>query len=227
MNDPAQTAELVLPSFPAAPIRAPLFPDPLGYLDPEEATVSVMGVHQVPGSPDTFHRTVATNTPPSPAFQRRLGSQSSPGMTRRMTPSNGSSESTMPSSPLLGRGGKFIPPSPVLNRHPSPAPRNPSPDRRPTPSGQAMLGDSQGAQSKQSISSMEPNPAPMTSFSLGQPQLPDKRMEPGVETVERVAADSTQNGKTPTSTPAPSGVSTPSPAPRSPQESTLVSIYGK
>ncbi|XP_036426438.1 tensin isoform X1 [Colossoma macropomum] len=225
MTNPAHTNEPFFPSFPAEPIRAPLFPDPLGYLDPEEATVNVMGVHRVPGSPNTLHRTVATNTPPSPALQRRLGSQSSPAMARRMAPSNGSSEPSTPNSPLLGRNGKFIPPSPVLNRHPSPAPRNPSPDRRPTPSGQATSDDRQGAQSRQSSSSMGPNPALMSSFPLGQPQLPGKRTDPSIERLDRVAVDGTQNGKTLTPTPAPSGVSTPSPAPRSPQEPTLVSIY--
>uniref|UniRef100_A0AAR2KFZ7 Tensin 1 n=1 Tax=Pygocentrus nattereri TaxID=42514 RepID=A0AAR2KFZ7_PYGNA len=227
MTNPAHTNEPFFPSFPAEPIRAPLFPDPLGYLDPEEATVNVMGVHRVPGSPNTLHRTVATNTPPSPALQRRLGSQSSPAMARRMAPSNGSSEPSTPNSPLLGRNGKFIPPSPVLNRHPSPAPRNPSPDRRPTPSGQVTSDDRQGAQSRQSTSSMGPNTALMSSFPLEQPQLPGKRTDPSIERLDRVAVDGTQNGKTPTPTPAPSGVSTPCPAPRSPQEPTLVSIYGK
>ncbi|XP_037392508.1 tensin isoform X5 [Pygocentrus nattereri] len=225
MTNPAHTNEPFFPSFPAEPIRAPLFPDPLGYLDPEEATVNVMGVHRVPGSPNTLHRTVATNTPPSPALQRRLGSQSSPAMARRMAPSNGSSEPSTPNSPLLGRNGKFIPPSPVLNRHPSPAPRNPSPDRRPTPSGQVTSDDRQGAQSRQSTSSMGPNTALMSSFPLEQPQLPGKRTDPSIERLDRVAVDGTQNGKTPTPTPAPSGVSTPCPAPRSPQEPTLVSIY--
>uniref|UniRef100_A0A8B9RNV9 Tensin 1 n=1 Tax=Astyanax mexicanus TaxID=7994 RepID=A0A8B9RNV9_ASTMX len=224
MTNPAHTSEPVFPSFPSEPIRAPLFPDPLGYLDPEEATVNVMGVHRVPGSPNTLHRTVATNTPPSPALQRRLGSQSSPAMTRRMAPSNGSSEPTTPNSPLLGRNGKFIPPSPVLNRNPSP--RNPSPDRRPTPSGQVTPDDRQGALSRQSMSSVGPNTALMSSFPLEQPQLPVKRAEVGVERLERATVDSAQNGKTSTPTPAPSGVSTPSPAPRSPQEPSLVSIYG-
>ncbi|XP_049335828.1 tensin isoform X8 [Astyanax mexicanus] len=223
MTNPAHTSEPVFPSFPSEPIRAPLFPDPLGYLDPEEATVNVMGVHRVPGSPNTLHRTVATNTPPSPALQRRLGSQSSPAMTRRMAPSNGSSEPTTPNSPLLGRNGKFIPPSPVLNRIPSP--RNPSPDRRPAPSGQVTPDDRQGALSRQSMSSVGPNTALMSSFPLEQPQLPVKRAEVGVERLERETVDSAQNGKTSTPTPAPSGVSTSSPAPRSPQEPSLVSIY--
>uniref|UniRef100_A0A3B1K6L3 Tensin 1 n=1 Tax=Astyanax mexicanus TaxID=7994 RepID=A0A3B1K6L3_ASTMX len=183
VSTPTHTSEPVFPSFPSEPIRAPLFPDPLGYLDPEEATVNVMGVHRVPGSPNTLHRTVATNTPPSPALQRRLGSQSSPAMTRRMAPSNGSSEPTTPNSPLLGRNGKFIPPSPVLNRNPSP--RNPSPDRRPTPSGQVTPDDRQGALSRQSMSSVGPNTALMSSFPLEQPQLPVKRAEVGVERLER------------------------------------------
>uniref|UniRef100_A0A3B4ACD9 SH2 domain-containing protein n=1 Tax=Periophthalmus magnuspinnatus TaxID=409849 RepID=A0A3B4ACD9_9GOBI len=37
---------------------------------PEGSQVNIMGLHTVPGSPNTLHRTVATNTPPSPALQR-------------------------------------------------------------------------------------------------------------------------------------------------------------
>uniref|UniRef100_A0A8C2L7Q7 Tensin 1b n=1 Tax=Cyprinus carpio TaxID=7962 RepID=A0A8C2L7Q7_CYPCA len=125
-------------SFPSEPVRAPLFPDTFTYLNPDEATVNIVGVHHIPGSPNTLHRTVATNTPPSPALQRRLGGPSSPALGRRLPTANGGSEPTTPNSPLLGRSGKFIPPSPVLDRHYSPA----TPDER------------HGAESRQSISSL-------------------------------------------------------------------------
>ncbi|XP_030637585.1 tensin [Chanos chanos] len=227
------------PSFPSEPVRAPLypeplgFPDPLGFLDPEEATVNVMGVHRVPGSPNTLHRTVATNTPPSPALQRRLASQSSPAMARRINPANGSSEPTTPNSPLTGRHAKFVPPSPVLNRRPSPVPpaiplRNPSPDRRTTPSGHATPEDRQRDPSPHSSSSGGPHTA-TPSFPVDsthapiQTSLPDKRQESSMERLDSKATDGTVNGKTPT--PVPSGVSTPVPEPRPQPEPAIVSIY--
>ncbi|XP_029941598.1 tensin-like [Salarias fasciatus] len=58
--------------------------------------VNIMGIHTVPGSPNTLHRTVATNTPPSPALQRCLG-QASPSLARHPPPGG------VPSSPLISR----------------------------------------------------------------------------------------------------------------------------
>ncbi|KAL7370193.1 hypothetical protein ABVT39_021801 [Epinephelus coioides] len=79
---------------------------------PEGSQVNIMGVHTIPGSPNTLHRTVATNTPPSPALQRRLG-QASPSLTRHPSPG-------VPSSPLIGRNpktaGASVPPSPLMGR---------------------------------------------------------------------------------------------------------------
>ncbi|XP_059907009.1 tensin-1-like [Gadus macrocephalus] len=74
------------------------------------AQVKVVGVHSVPGSPNTLHRTVATNTPPSPALQRRA-----PGNSNREAPP------PQPTSPLIGRGprwgaGAGVPPSPLVGR---------------------------------------------------------------------------------------------------------------
>lgn len=77
-----------------------------------------MGVHTVPGSPNTLHRTVATNTPPSPALQRRLG-QASPSLARHQ-PIAGANRDNVPSSPLIGWSPKTatagIPPSPLMGR---------------------------------------------------------------------------------------------------------------
>lgn len=82
---------------------------------PDGSTVNIMGVHTVPGSPNTLHRTVATNTPPSPALQRRLG-QASPSLARHAPPAGGN----VPSSPLICRNPKTaaagIPPSPLMGR---------------------------------------------------------------------------------------------------------------
>lgn len=85
---------------------------------PEGSQVNVMGVHAVPGSPNTLHRTVATNTPPSPALQRRLG-QASPSLARHQPPA-GANRDSVPSSPLIGRNPKMatagVPPSPLTGR---------------------------------------------------------------------------------------------------------------
>ncbi|XP_066089491.1 tensin-1 isoform X8 [Saccopteryx bilineata] len=79
------------------------------------------GVHTVPGSPQARHRTVGTNTPPSPGFGRRavnpsMAAPSSPGLSHRQVvgpPGTGfhgstvsspqSSAATTPGSPSLGR----------------------------------------------------------------------------------------------------------------------------
>ncbi|XP_072303394.1 tensin-1 isoform X5 [Eucyclogobius newberryi] len=84
---------------------------------PESSQVNIMGLHTVPGSPNTLHRTVATNTPPSPALQRRLG-QGSPSLSRHQPP-------PVASSPLIARKATAntagIPPSPLMGRRPTPS----------------------------------------------------------------------------------------------------------
>lgn len=112
-----------------------------------------MGVHTVPGSPNTLHRTVATNTPPSPALQRRLG-QASPLLGRHPPPSG------VPSSPLIGRNPKTaaagVPPSPLMGR-------------RTATSGHSTP-DELGAASRQGGIHQPATPA----FPVS-PQLPEKR----------------------------------------------------
>lgn len=91
--------------------------------------VNVVGVHTTPGSPHTLHRTVATNTPPSPAFGRRMVNPSispahgSPSMSRHQIAIHGS-PSAVPGSPNLSRhpgimtGSIQLPHgSPVMERH--------------------------------------------------------------------------------------------------------------
>ncbi|XP_041638309.1 tensin-like isoform X3 [Cheilinus undulatus] len=122
---------------------------------PEGSQVNIMGVHTVPGSPNTLHRTVATNTPPSPALQRRLG-QASPSLTRHAPPVAGA----IPSSPLIGRKAAAtaaaVPPSPLMGR-------------RMAPSGHATP-DEMGAASRQGSAQPPATPA----FPVS-PQLPEKR----------------------------------------------------
>uniref|UniRef100_A0A8C6DVC2 Tensin-1 n=1 Tax=Moschus moschiferus TaxID=68415 RepID=A0A8C6DVC2_MOSMO len=121
------------------------FSSPEGQARPQ---FSVAAVHTVPGSPQARHRTVGTNTPPSPGFGRRavnpsLAAPSSPNLSHRqvMGPlgtsfhgntgsSPQSSAATTPGSPSLGRHpgahqvsnlhGNVVtaPGSPSLGRHP-------------------------------------------------------------------------------------------------------------
>ncbi|KAK7893208.1 hypothetical protein WMY93_022360 [Mugilogobius chulae] len=114
---------------------------------PEGSQVNIMGLHTVPGSPNTLHRTVATNTPPSPALQRRLG-QGSPSLARHPPP-------PVPSSPLIARKASAaagVPPSPLMGRRPTPSghstPDDPAarhtpqlPDKRHMSSGDAERTD--------------------------------------------------------------------------------------
>uniref|UniRef100_A0AAX7V6I0 Tensin 1 n=1 Tax=Astatotilapia calliptera TaxID=8154 RepID=A0AAX7V6I0_ASTCA len=108
---------------------------------------------QTLASPNTLHRTVATNTPPSPALQRRLG-QASPLLGRHPPPSG------VPSSPLIGRNPKTaaagVPPSPLMGR-------------RTATSGHSTP-DELGAASRQGGIHQPATPA----FPVS-PQLPEKR----------------------------------------------------
>ncbi|KAJ8416707.1 hypothetical protein AAFF_G00325850 [Aldrovandia affinis] len=121
------------------------------YMGAEGAQVNIMGVHTVPGSPNTLHRTVATNTPPSPILQHRMATQGSPAMGRHVMTANGSelgTDSNNPmlrqqpaitqlttGSPLLCRQPPITQPitgSPVLGRQPTiPQPIMGSPGRQP------------------------------------------------------------------------------------------------
>uniref|UniRef100_A0A2K5C4L5 Tensin 1 n=1 Tax=Aotus nancymaae TaxID=37293 RepID=A0A2K5C4L5_AOTNA len=88
------------------------------------AQFSVAGVHTVPGSPQARHRTVGTNTPPSPGFGRRainpsMAAPSSPSLSHRQVmgpPGTGFQGSTV-SSPQSSAA--TTPGSPSLGRHPA------------------------------------------------------------------------------------------------------------
>ncbi|XP_029926684.1 tensin isoform X1 [Myripristis murdjan] len=169
--------------------HSPAFTYPHRPSSPEGSQVNIMGVHTVPGSPNTLHRTVATNTPPSPALQRRLASQTSPALARHPPPVN-SNRDGVPSSPLIGRNpktaGAAIPPSPLMGR-------------RPMASGHSTPDDP-GPPSRQGSAQLSSTPA----FPVS-PQLPEKRHVPGADP-ER--PNGTMDNKNTTPTPA-SGGSTP------------------
>ncbi|XP_064879920.1 tensin-1-like isoform X13 [Oncorhynchus nerka] len=153
----------------------------------EGSQVSVVGpLHTVPGSPNTLHRTVATNTPPSPALQRRLAHQASPGLARHPTSPNGN-RVQVPGSPVIpSRGSRTaaVPPSPLMGRHPM-------------ASGHTTPDDRQGA-------------PPTPSFPVSpQPMLPEKRRMPSGERSNVGLSYGTLDGKTTIPT-LPSRGSTPS-----------------
>ncbi|XP_064166577.1 tensin-1 [Anguilla rostrata] len=204
---------------------APSYPSPSGvaggyagpdfgpYPSPDGGQVSVLGVHAVPGSPHTLHRTVATNTPPSPALQRRMLNQAG-----HAPPANGGEHPTAAGgSPMLGRrpsGPQMAPASPALERHGSyggyatPDDRHASLSRQSSASGYHAPSTPcfpiSPASYPEGAGLRQGSPAPQ------QPQLPEKRRMSGGERPNGAPSYGTLNGKP--ATPVSSGGSTPSAA---------------
>ncbi|KAM8901053.1 tensin-1 isoform 2-T3 [Lycaon pictus] len=96
------------------------------YSSPESQArpqFTVAGVHPVPGSPQARHRTVGTNTPPSPGFGRRafnpsVAAPGSPSLSHRqaMGPAGTGFHGSTVSSPQSSAA--TTPGSPSLARHP-------------------------------------------------------------------------------------------------------------
>ncbi|KAJ8349617.1 hypothetical protein SKAU_G00247470 [Synaphobranchus kaupii] len=213
-------------SAPSYVSPAPSYTSPAGmagsYVGPDfspypsdGAQVNVLGVHAVPGSPHTLHRTVATNTPPSPALQRRLVNQGSPAMSRHAPPSN-SGEHAVGGSPMLGRrpsATQVTPGSPGLDRHAmyggfsTPDDRHASLSRQSSASGYHAPSTPSFPISPASY----PEGAGIRQGSpAAQPQLPEKRRMSSGERPNGVLSYNTLNGKM--ATPVSSGGSTPSAA---------------
>ncbi|XP_029415839.1 tensin-1 isoform X5 [Nannospalax galili] len=112
---------------------------------------SVASVHTVPGSPQARHRTVGTNTPPSPGFGRRainpaMATPGSPSLSHRqvmgpsgpgfhgnMVSGHPSSAVTTPGSPSLGRHPAGAHQVPGLHSNVATTPGSPSLGRHPGP----------------------------------------------------------------------------------------------
>ncbi|XP_037997850.1 tensin-1 isoform X12 [Motacilla alba alba] len=121
-NSSPSSFAMVQGGVPGSAYSSPDYPDGRAGIQAEpqarpQPQVNVVGVHTLPGSPRSLHRTVATNTPPSPGFGRRA---INPGM------------SGAPGSPGLGRhavvahGNLVAPPgSPSLSRHQAAAAASP------------------------------------------------------------------------------------------------------
>ncbi|XP_043931073.1 tensin-1 isoform X6 [Protopterus annectens] len=197
--------------------------------------VNVVGLHTTPGSPHTLHRTVATNTPPSPAFGRRMVNPSispahgSPSMSRHQVAIHGS-PSAVPGSPNLSRhhgivtGSIQVPHgSPVMERHviynySAPEERHP-----PLSLQNSMTGYQSPAtptfplpsvyyhstNSPGMASPPSSDSSPMRQASPGpQPLLPEKRRLSAGDRSNSLPNYATVNGKT--SSPVSSGFSSPS-----------------
>ncbi|KAJ8253071.1 hypothetical protein GJAV_G00208790 [Gymnothorax javanicus] len=215
-QSPAPSYQSPAPSYqgsaPSYQSPAPSYPSPAGMgssyvgpdfspCQPDGGQVSVSGVHAVPGSPHTLHRTVATNTPPSPALQRRILNQGSPSMSRHAQPTNGG-EHTVGGSPMLGRrpsGSQGTAGSPGLDRHVMYGGFTTPDDRHVSLSRQSSASGYQAP----STPSFPISPAP-------QPQLPEKRRMSSGERPNGTPSYNTLNGKM--NTPVSSGGSTPSAA---------------
>ncbi|XP_010130680.1 PREDICTED: tensin-like, partial [Buceros rhinoceros silvestris] len=196
-------------------------------LDPQarpQPQVSVVGVHVLPGSPRTLHRTVATNTPtpPSPGFGRRAvnpsisGTPGSPGLGRHAVAAHGNVVAP-PGSPSLARHqtAVAVPPGSPLYGYPSPDERRPTLSRQSSSSGYQppstpsfpvspayYPGTSTPHSSSPDSSSYRQGSPPL------QPALPEKRRMSAGDRSNSLPNYATINGKV--SSPLSSGMSSPS-----------------
>ncbi|KAM6307206.1 tensin-1 isoform 3-T3 [Aegotheles albertisi] len=143
-NSSPSSFAMVQGGVPGSAYTSPDYPDGRAGLQPDtqarpQPQVNVVGVHVLPGSPRTLHRTVATNTPPSPGFGRRTlnpnvsGAPGSPGLGRHAVPAHGNLVAP-PGSPSLARH-QAVPPGSPLYGYPSPEERRPTLSRQSSSSG--------------------------------------------------------------------------------------------
>ncbi|KAH0621263.1 hypothetical protein JD844_022362 [Phrynosoma platyrhinos] len=195
--------------------------------------VSAVGVHVMPGSPHSLHRTVATNTPPSPGFGRRavatnmVGSPGSPSMSRHLMGPHSNLVATPGSpnlarnQPVMGGGTPVVSGSPSLDRHVIYGYSTPE-EKRPALSRQSSAGGYQAPSTPSfpvspayyhGISSPHSSSPDSAIYRQGsptppQPQLPEKRRMSSGDRANSLPNYATVNGKT--SSPISSGMSSPS-----------------
>ncbi|XP_060543862.1 tensin-1 isoform X5 [Pantherophis guttatus] len=197
-----------------------------------QAQIIASGVQVMPGSPHALHRTVATNTPPSPGFGRRTVSTNmvaipgSPSMNRHLmgphstVVSSPGSPSHARHQPLAGGSTAMISGSPSLDRHmicgySTPEEKQQTLSRQSSASGyQAPStplfpvspayyhGISPHSSSPDSAVYRQGSPTPP------QPLLPEKRRMSSGDRSNSLPNYATVNGKT--SSPISSGMSSPS-----------------
>lgn len=204
------------PDYPDS--RAALQPDPQARPQPQ---VNVVGVHVLPGSPRSLHRTVATNTPPSPGFGRRAvnpgmsGAPGSPGLGRHAVVAHGNLVAS-PGSPSLARHQTTaVPPGSPLYGYPSPDERRPTLSRQSSSSGYQPpstpsfpVSPAYYPGTSTPHSSSPDSAAYHQSSPTPQPALPEKRRMSAGDRSNSLPNYATVNGKA--SSPLSSGMSSPS-----------------
>ncbi|XP_053327561.1 tensin-1 isoform X2 [Spea bombifrons] len=194
--------------------------------------INSFGGHVVQGSPQLHHRTVGTNTPPSPGFGRRMvtpnmsNAPGSPSLSRHQLGAHNNT-AVAPGSPSLARhqavmagSSPVTPGSPSLERHIMYGYSAPD-DRRPTLSRQSSASGYQAPSTPSfpvspayyhGMSSPSSSSPDSTLYRQGspvpQPSLPEKRRMSSGDRSNSLPNYSTLNGKTPS--PMSSGMSSPS-----------------
>ncbi|KAM9305254.1 tensin-1 [Gastrophryne carolinensis] len=195
--------------------------------------VTALSSHIVHGSPQPLHRTVGTNTPPSPGFGRRVitptslsNASGSPSLARHPLAAH-SGGAVPPGSPSLIRhqivmtgSAPVTPGSPSLERHVMQGFATPE-ERRPTLSRQSSASGYQAPSTPcfpvspayyQGMSSPSSSSPDSTIYRQGspvpQPSLPEKRRMSSGDRSNSLPNYSTLNGKA--SSPMSSGMSSPS-----------------
>ncbi|XP_014743542.1 PREDICTED: tensin-1 isoform X5 [Sturnus vulgaris] len=226
-NSSPSSFAMVQGGVPGSAYSTPDYPDGRAGLQPEPQTrpqpqVNVVGVHTVPGSPRSLHRTVATNTPPSPGFGRRAinpsmsGAPGSPGLGRHAVMAHGNLVAP-PGSPSLSRhqaAAATSPGSPLYGysspeeRHLTLSRQSSSSGYQPpsTPSFPVSPAYYPGTSTPHSSS---PDSAAYRQGSpTSQPALPEKRRMSAGDRSNSLPNYATVNGKV--SSPLSSGMSSPS-----------------
>ncbi|KAM9284386.1 tensin-1 isoform 3-T3 [Cariama cristata] len=226
-NSSPSSFAMVQGSVPGSTYSSPDYPDGRAALQPDpqarpQPQVNVVGVHALPGSPRTLHRTVATNTPPSPGFGRRAinpgisGAPGSPGLGRHAVVAHGNLVAS-PGSPSLARHQTTaaVPPGSPLYGYPSPEERRPTLSRQSSSSGYQPPStpsfpvspayypgtSTPHSSSPDSAAYRQGSPTP-------QPALPEKRRMSAGDRSNSLPNYATVNGKA--SSPLSSGMSSPS-----------------
>ncbi|KAM6129588.1 LOW QUALITY PROTEIN: tensin-1 [Pterocles gutturalis] len=226
-NSSPSSFTMVQGGVPGSAYSSPDYPDgQVGLqLDPQarpQPQVNVVGVHVLPGSPRTLHRTVATNTPPSPGFGRRAvnssmsGTPGSPGLGRHATAAHGNLVAP-PGSPSLARhqATAAVPPGSPLYGYPSLEEKHPTLSRQSSSSGYQPPStpsfpvspayypgtSTPHSSSPDSAAFRQGSPTP-------QPALPEKRRMSAGDRSNSLPNYATINGKA--SSPLSSGMSSPS-----------------
>ncbi|XP_037253291.1 tensin-1 isoform X1 [Falco rusticolus] len=226
-NSSPSSFAMVQGGVPGSAYTSPDYPDGRASLQPDpqarpQAQVNVVGVHVLPGSPRTLHRTVATNTPSSPSFGRRAvnpsvsGTPGSPGLGRHTVVAHGNLVAP-PGSPSLARhqAAAAVPPGSPLYGYSSPEERRPTLSRQSSSSGYQPPStpsfpvspayypgtSTPHSSSPDSAAYRQGSPTP-------QPALPEKRRMSAGDRSNSLPNYATVNGKA--SSPLSSGMSSPS-----------------